>query len=419
MCKNMSLEIPSNPMEVNSEKIVRTEHRSDFPVEGVGCLVVGGDYQGLGIVRSAGRHGLPTCIVDDERSIARFSRYATHSVRVPDLRDESKTIDSVIEIGRRLGLKGWVIYPTRDETVAAFSRHKDMLSEFFRVPTPDWNITRWAWDKRNTYRKAQELDIPIPKTWFPESMDDLKHIDAEFPLIIKPSIKEHFIYKTRVKAWRVDNRDQLLSRFQEALEFIPVSELMIQDLIPGGSEQQFGYAAFFKTGRAIGSMVTHNQRSHPPQFGRSSTFVTTIELAVLEEMACRFLKAIDYYGLAEVEFRLDPRDGTYKLLDVNARTWGYHALGTAAGVDFPYMLFSDQIGKAVIPARAQVGISWVRLVTDLPVGFIGLMRNQLDFWKYVKSVTSASTESVFSFGDPLPAFAELANIPYLIYKRGF
>ena len=47
----------------------------------VGAVVCGGDYQGLGIVRSLGRRGIPVCVIDDERSIARFSRYTTSSVR--------------------------------------------------------------------------------------------------------------------------------------------------------------------------------------------------------------------------------------------------------------------------------------------------------------------------------------------------
>ncbi len=51
----------------------------------IGAVVVGGDYQGLGIVRSLGRRGVPICVIDDERSIARFSRYATHSVAVANL----------------------------------------------------------------------------------------------------------------------------------------------------------------------------------------------------------------------------------------------------------------------------------------------------------------------------------------------
>src|ERR671938_327167 len=106
---------------------------------GVGAVVVGGDHQGLGIVRSLGRRGVPVCVIDDECSIARFSHHATHAVRVADLRDERRTVETVLDIGQRLGLKGWVLYPTRDETVAAFSRYRSRLGAGFRVPTPDWS----------------------------------------------------------------------------------------------------------------------------------------------------------------------------------------------------------------------------------------------------------------------------------------
>src|SRR5437867_3106027 len=143
-----------------------------------GALVVGGDYQGLGIARSLGRRGVPVCIVDDERSIARFSRYSAHAVKVPDLRDERQAVDAVLEVGRRLDLKGWVLYPTRDETVAAFSRYRSLLTEWFCVPTPEWTTIRWVWDKRNTYRLAGELNIPVPRTWYPLNLDDLRKIDG-------------------------------------------------------------------------------------------------------------------------------------------------------------------------------------------------------------------------------------------------
>ena len=85
--------------------------------------MVGGDYQGLGIVRSLGRQGIPVCIVDDELSISRYSRYSTKFVKVADLRDERTSVDTLLKIGRQLGLDGWVLYPTREELVAAFSRN--------------------------------------------------------------------------------------------------------------------------------------------------------------------------------------------------------------------------------------------------------------------------------------------------------
>src|ERR1700680_2275333 len=112
---------------------MRMRNRRHFQDE-IGAAVLGGDYQGLGIIRSLGRHGVKTCIIDDERSIGPFSRYATYSVRVPEMRDERQTAAALLKVRRELELKGWVLFPTRDENVAAISRHRESLIDAFRVP---------------------------------------------------------------------------------------------------------------------------------------------------------------------------------------------------------------------------------------------------------------------------------------------
>ena len=385
----------------------------------VGGVVVGGDYQGLGIVRSLGRRGIPVCVVDDERSIARFSRYATHAVSTASLRDEQQTVDIVSDIGRRLGLDGWVLYPTRDETVAAFSRHRDRLARQFRVPTPAWSTMQWVWDKRNTYRLAETLDIPTPRTWYVDSVEALEQIPGDGPFALKPAIKEHFIYATKAKAWRASTRAELKPLFERAAAHVGSGEVMIQDLIPGGGEQQFAFCAFFKGGRSLASMVVRRTRQHPPEFGRASTFVEAIELPILETLSERFLRAIDYYGLVELEYKLDPRDGAYRLLDVNGRTWGYHTLGTGAGLDFPYLLFADQMGVPLEPRRGRAGVSWIRLVTDLPTGVVEVLGRRLDWREYLRSLRNFQVEAVFNREDPRPGLMELLLIPYLSVKRGF
>lgn len=407
----------------NSPASIRASGKSPSRVSSAnrptGAVVVGGCFQGLGIVRSLGRRGVPVCVIDDEHSIARFSRYTSHAVRVADLRDERRTVDEVLDIGRRLGLRDWVLYPTRDETVAAFSRNRSQLMEWFRVPTPDWSTIQWAWDKRNTYQLAQELAIPIPRTWYPQDLGELGQIEADLPLIVKPAIKEHFFYATRAKAWRADSRAELAALFQQAVALVGLGEVMIQELIPGDGQQQFSYCAFFKDGHAVGSMVARRRRQHPPDFGRASTFVETLALPDIESLSERFLQALDYYGLVEMEYKLDPRNGQYKLLDVNARTWGYHTLGQQAGVDFPYLLFLDQLGQPVESYRAQAGVKWVRLVTDLPTGVREILGGRQDLRTYIQSLRSCDIEAVFCREDPLPSLAELTLLPYLFIKRGF
>jgi D-aspartate ligase len=176
------------------------------PADGTGAVVIGGDYQGLGIVRSLGRRGVPVCVLDDERSIARYSRYTATAQLVPSLLAANDTVTALLNLGRTRRLRRWVLYPTRDEQVAALSQNREELSEIFRVPTPVWETVKWLWDKRNTYRLADGLDISTPRTWYLRSAQDLSQIDGHYPVALKPAIKEHFIYATKDKAWRTDNR---------------------------------------------------------------------------------------------------------------------------------------------------------------------------------------------------------------------
>ena len=394
-------------------------NQSHNPSGRIGAVVVGGDFHGLGIIRSLGSRGIPLCVVDDEYSIGRFSKYTTFTVRPPTLRKEQETVDFLLEMGRRMNLKGWVLFPTRDEHVAAFSRHKEKLSEVFRVPTPDWEITKWAWNKWNTYSLAQKLDIPIPRTWCPRTLEDIDQIDAEFPLGVKPSVKEDFFYATKAKAWRANNREELRDMFQKASGHVGANEVLVQEIIPGDGTCQFSSCVFIKDGVAVGTMEAQRWRQHPPEFGRAATFVESIDLPVVVEPTMRFLKAINYYGLAEVEYKLDPRDGKYKLLDVNARTWGFHALGSPAGVDFCYMLYADQVGERVENCRGRSGVGWIRMVTDIPTSLQGIFAGRLDAQTYLRTLRDFKIESVFNSSDILPSLAEIALIPYLAVKRGY
>jgi D-aspartate ligase len=384
---------------------------------GVGAVVVGGDYQGLGIARSLGRRGIPVYVLDDQHCISRYSRYAKRMINVDNLLDERKTVDAVLEIGRRFNLQGWVLFPTRDETVAAFSRNRDELSQHFRVTTGEWASVEWAWDKKKTYDLASTLELPIPRTFRVTRAEDLASLHSCLPLAIKPSIKENFFYATGVKAWRANTVEELRQFYEKAANQIRPEEILIQEIIPGDGREQFSYCAFFQQGNPHSTLTARRMRQHPREFGRASTFVETVEAPVIERLAERFLKAINFHGLVEVEFKRDMRNGEYKLLDVNARTWGYHSIGSACGIDFPYLAFADQLGLSTEQTSAPPGIGWLRLLTDVPTAISDLAHGSLGLRAYLRSLRSARVDAVFSWNDPLPFLAEFFLVPYMVAKK--
>lgn len=383
-----------------------------------GAVVVGGDYQGLAIVRSLGRRGIPVFVLDDERSIAPASRYVTGSMRVASLRGAAETIAALEQAERQHGLKGWLLYPTRDETVAAIARARERLAEHYRVTVSPWPAIRAAWDKRETYRLAGELGVAAPRSWMVGALASLDEIDGAPPWVIKPAIKERFFYATGAKAWRADDRAQLHQRVREAGALIGEEEVIVQELIPGGGEAQFSYCAMFKEGAARAAMTAQRVRQHPMDFGRATTYARTVPDPGLAAPSQRLLAAIGYYGLVELEYKLDARDGRFKLLDINPRTWGYHGLAQRAGVDFPFHLYADAFGLPAPGGGPRPGVSWVRLATDLPTVLLELAHRRLTARGVLRSLRAVDVEAVFSADDPLPGLAELALMPYAALRRG-
>lgn len=383
----------------------------------IGAVVIGGDHPGLGIARSLGRRGIPVCVIDDQFSVSQFSKYVTHAVRVKDLRDQRRSVESVLAVGQRYGLEGWVLFPTRDETVAAFSRDRGRLAEFFRVTTPEWETVRWAWDKKNSYELAEQLGIPVPRTYNPRTEKELEALHSHLPLAVKPAIKENFFYATGAKAWRAETPAQLRHLYRKAAKQIRPEEIMVQEIIPGDGQRQYSYCAFFRDGQAQGTLIAKRLRQHPREFGRAATYVETTEVPEVAELSERFLRAINYYGLVEMEFKQDHRDGRFKLLDVNARTWGFHSLGAASGVDFPYLLYADQVGESIERSTATAGVGWLRLITDLPTVASGLWDGELNLGSYWDSLRRTGVESVFCAQDVLPSMAELFLLPYLVTTK--
>ena len=327
-----------------------------------------GTSQGLGIARSLGRHGIPVCVIDDETSISRASRFVQDVVRVRDLRSEQALLDALALARGKLGLSGWVLYPDPGRERRGASRRTGTRSRRTSgCPRPELASIRHAWDKRETYRLAERLSIPIPRTWFPRSEEDLAAIDVERPGRGEARDQGALLLRHPRQGLARGHRGGAARRLPPGrARSCRRARSSSRRLIPGGGQEQYAYCAFFRDGRPVASMTVRRRRQHPSDFGRASTYVETISAAGARRAVQPVPAGIGYYGLVELEYKRDPRDGACKLLDVNARTWGYHTLGQAAGVDFPYLLFRDQMGAPVEEAHARPGVRWIRLTTDVP-----------------------------------------------------
>ena len=378
-----------------------------------GAIVIAEHVRGLALVRGLGRHGIPVWTLQPvgER-MAAASRYSRRSIAWPG--GEEAQLECLLSLAARHRLDGWALFPTGDETTAFCARHHAELSKYFRVTVPPWDVLRWAYDKRLTHQMASEIGIDQPKTVFPQSRDELSTLEFDFPVVLKPAFKREVNLFTRDKAWRADDRQTLAARYDEACMHVDRDVVMVQELIPGGGETQFSYAALCADGRCLASVTARRTRQYPVEFGHSSSYVETIDLPAIEAPARRLLAAMRHTGLAEVEFKYDRRDGRYKLLEVNPRVWTWHALCRRAGVDLPYLLWRSVHGEPVAECHGRPGARWVRMSTDIAAAAGEILRGRLSFPAYVRSLAGPLEFATFALDDPAPPFLEA---PHLLASR--
>jgi predicted ATP-grasp superfamily ATP-dependent carboligase len=381
-----------------------------------GAVVIGGDYIALGVARSLGRRGIQVWVLHDRlHGNAAASRYTRRHLAWPE--DSAARLALLLELPTRYGLDRWALFPTDDEAAALVARHHQTLSEHYSLTTPPWDVLQWAYDKRLTHALAMRVGVAHPWTRFPRDKTAVAALECPFPAILKPVVKNLTNPFTLARAWRVDDPRQLIRRYDEACRLVPPEVIMVQELIPGGGETQFSFAAICSQGRTLASLVARRTRQFPIDFSRGSTFVETVEEPAIERLGRKLLAAIGYTGLVEVEFKRDPRSGEPKLLDINARTWGWHTLGRRVGADFPFLSWQLAHGAEIEPTRARPGVRWVRALTDVPAALAEFRRGRLSARAYLRSIRPPIECAIFALDDPLPALLDLPSFFWRSLRR--
>jgi predicted ATP-grasp superfamily ATP-dependent carboligase len=387
--------------------------------ETTGALVIGGNLNGLSIARSLGRHGVPVWVTTPPNiKLASCSRYTLRTLHWPEEECEAQ-VAYLLELAERYHLDQWVLFPTSDESAALLSKFHAELSRRFRVSTPNWNVLRWAYDKRLTYRLAAEERVDYPSTILPGTEADLDGVGISFPAVLKPATHASINRFTAEKAWPAANREELLARYREARDLIPPDLILVQERIPGGGEAQFSYAALCCDGQPIASLTARRTRQYPIDFGYSSSFVETLDVPEIVAPSRRLLAAIRYTGLVEVEYKRDARDGRYKLLDINPRLWTWSPLGGRAGVDFPYLLWQMMVGRSVPEQTGRIGVRWIRMCTDVPAAIHEMLRGRMSLWTYLRSLRGPVKFALMAADDPLPGLLDLPLFAYKHFYNGY
>lgn len=323
------------------------------------AIIFNSHITGLAVARSLGSEGVPIIALDrDGRAYGLHSKYVSVAALCPNpLTNEREFVELLLQIGENLPQKG-VLFPSNDEWVYAVSRHRDKLEKYYEFPFSELEVIDSILNKKNLYKKAEELGIPIPKTWYPEEWENAEALTVAlpYPCIVKPVEQRSFYEAFQVKVFEIKTPEELA----ETLKKIEGHEVVIQEIIGQKLSDFYSLCSYAgKNGEVIGSFVGQKLEQYPKSFGTGCLVLSKFVPSIAQNGA-EILKTLGYYGISESEFIFDERDETYKLLDINTRTWKWIGLPIKAGINLPLQAYLEAIGEEAEAALTQLeDLKWV------------------------------------------------------------
>ncbi|RPI84754.1 MAG: hypothetical protein EHM41_12580 [Chloroflexi bacterium] len=376
----------------------------------VPAVVVGTYTMGLAIIRALGEEGVPViAIYYDGRDMGYLSRYVVEKYKAPHpAKKETEFIALLEEIGTRYPMS--VLFPASDASLVAISRHKSVLECYFRVACPDWKITELFIEKKNTYALAEAVGVPAPKTVVPKCIEDVKRYaeSAMYPCLVKPN--EGHIYNALFgkKMSLVKNSEELIDSYLKA--HAAGLEVMLQEFIPGEDAQGVNYNAYYINGKPVVEFTAQKVRSAPPQTG-SPCLVISSQNDEVVQLGRDILLAMGFTGFACTEFKKDPRDGVYKLMEVNGRHNLSGLLAVRAGLNFPYLHYRHLTCEEIPTANGyKIGIAWIDLTRDLYFGAKQWIKDLDSLRRFFIPYRKPRTFAILDFKDPLPFLKRCWNL---------
>jgi predicted ATP-grasp superfamily ATP-dependent carboligase len=303
------------------------------------ALVLDGHLKSaLTTVRSLGRAGVSVvCASERHTALACHSKFVKESFVYTSPKVNQKLfVEEIIvrakEIFEKTKTKS-VIYCFSDATALSLSSAYERLLEYAVLPLPSADSVETASDKFRTYVLADELSLPTIKTY-----EESEFNTVTYPAVVKN--RHSIVWKDGQSisgsAQFVFSREELQETYRKVSIETGESPL-VQEFIEG---TEYGVEMLCTKGTVL-ALFTHKRiRSLSPLGGAAvvkETAENSVEVALMKIYGRDLIQQLKWTGPVMVEFKIDQRDNSVKLMEINGRFWGSLPLAVKSGIDFPLM----------------------------------------------------------------------------------
>jgi predicted ATP-grasp superfamily ATP-dependent carboligase len=373
----------------------------------------------VGIIRSLGRMGVPVySVVRDRFTPAAVSRYLTGAF-ICETRglDARRLLEGMTIIGERLN-QPTIVIPTDDVAAIFLAEQAAALQRWFLFPQLPATLPRTLANKKELYLLCNRIGVPCPKALFPNNVADVQDFvkSATFPVVVKAA--ESWLLPRGARTTSIArSAEQVYDIYQSTVKRCALN-LIFQEYIPPAYGEDWFYHGYrnMRSNCSIG-FTGRKLRSYPP-FSGPTTFGKAVASEVLREQVEAFLQAISYSGIMDLDFRLDKRDGQYKLVDFNPRIGAqFRLFEDAAGIDVARALYLDLTGRFVPRSHPIESRTFIAEFHDVAAGLSYVRQGDLTFRDWWRSLKGTKELAWFCRDDPLPFFMMCTRLFLRVIER--
>jgi predicted ATP-grasp superfamily ATP-dependent carboligase len=354
------------------------------------------------------------------RAVSDFIRLPTPHDRVDNEADGVVDHSSLLEsLTRLISQRRYdMLIPVNDPALAFISQHDTALRELLYVACPRAEVVQRVLDKSFTLQIAGKTGIHAPSTYRVSSPEELETLSNElrFPVVAKP-------YDQGGKSAGVDFKVRYFQTCESLRHALTTDDrlgakLLLQEFAVGDG---VGIEVLIHHGQPVAIFQHRRVKEFPASGGVAAVAIAEPPEAILVDQALALLRALEWDGVAMVEFRYDRARQQTFLMEVNGRYWGTVALPIRAGVDFPWYEWQIAHGETpIVPPNCPAATRWrwsagyisrwhdlakdsVRKAFQHPAGL-----KKIGWKELVPSLADLTMpDALWEINDPMPAIGEL------------
>ncbi|WP_316155517.1 carboxylate--amine ligase [Cupriavidus sp. BIC8F] len=318
--------------------------------ENAAVVIVGGDLNGLGLVRSLANQKMPIIAVDTTSSkAALWSRHARRCV-IRSFKGQD-FVEDMIALGKRFE-KRPVLFLTDEDAVHTVSENRPELGKWFRFRLPPDTGVKLLSNKSEFHRFAEQNGFPVPHTEILNGTSDLPLLSRlRFPCIIKPDDKRYALSGDKERAVRADSLDDAMKHAGIMLR--TPGGIVAQEWIEG-PESNIYFTLFYRgeNGKIAAIFTGRKLLCSPRDIGSTAICIAAPEAGeALEPMTLAIANCADFYGMGSMEYKWDSHYKRFMIIEPTVgRTDWQEEIATLCGVNIPLAAYRYELGLPAVPS---------------------------------------------------------------------